>query len=248
MAADLILPSAMWMEKEGAFGNAERRGQFWRQQVKAPGEAKSDLWQYLEFSKRFKTDEVWPAEMLDKNPQYKGKTLYEVLYANGQVNKFDKAEAAKVNAHAWAGYTNDETEDFGFYVQKGLFEEYRKFGVGKGKDLGEFDAYHKVRGLRWPVVNGKETLWRYREGYDPYVKAGEGVRSTASPTARRRSSRCPTSRRRAAGRRVRPVAVHRPRARALAHRHHDAARARAVPQPSPTPWCGCTRRTPRSAA
>ncbi len=41
MSADLILPSAMWTEKEGAYGNAERRGQFWRQQVKAPGEAKS---------------------------------------------------------------------------------------------------------------------------------------------------------------------------------------------------------------
>ncbi|WP_457669130.1 molybdopterin dinucleotide binding domain-containing protein, partial [Thiolapillus sp.] len=27
----------------------------------------------------------------------------------------------------------------------------------------------KARGLRWPVVNGKETLWRFREGYDPYV-------------------------------------------------------------------------------
>jgi nitrate reductase NapA len=26
------------------------------------------------------------------------------------------------------------------------------------------------------VVDGKETLWRFREGYDPYVKAGEGVR------------------------------------------------------------------------
>ncbi|MFY7904800.1 MAG: nitrate reductase catalytic subunit NapA, partial [Burkholderiaceae bacterium] len=42
LAADLILPSAMWMEKEGMFGNAERRGQMWRQQVKAPGDAKSD--------------------------------------------------------------------------------------------------------------------------------------------------------------------------------------------------------------
>ncbi|MBA3904206.1 MAG: periplasmic nitrate reductase subunit alpha [Rhodocyclaceae bacterium] len=181
MAADLVLPSAMWMEKEGAFGNAERRGQFWRQQVKAPGEAKSDLWQYMEFSRRFKTDEVWPAELLDKNPEYKGKTLYEVLYANGQVNKFDKAEAAKTNAHAWAGYTNDESDVFGFYVQKGLFEEYRRFGLGKGKDLGEFDTYHKVRGLRWPVVDGKETLWRYREGYDPYVKKGEGVRFYGKP-------------------------------------------------------------------
>ena len=32
MAADLILPAAMWVEKEGAYGNAERRTQFWRQQ------------------------------------------------------------------------------------------------------------------------------------------------------------------------------------------------------------------------
>jgi nitrate reductase NapA len=184
LAADLILPSAMWMEKEGAFGNAERRGQFWRQQVKAPGEAKSDLWQYIEFSRRFKTDEVWPAEILDKNPEYKGKTLYDVLYANGQVNQFPLAELEKVNGHAMKGYKNDESEQLGYYLQMGLFEEYRKFGAGKGKDLGEFAAYHKVRGLRWPVVNGKETLWRYREGYDPYVKAGEGVKFYGKPDGR----------------------------------------------------------------
>ncbi len=176
MSADLILPAAMWMEKEGMFGNAERRGQMWRQQVKAPGDCKSDLWQYIEFSKRFKVEEVWPAELLDKNPQYKGKTLYDVLYANGQVNMFPKEDAAKVNAHAWAGYTNDETEAFGYYVQKGLFEEYARFGRGKAHDLHNFDEYHKARGFRWPVVNGKETLWRFREGYDSYVKKGEGVR------------------------------------------------------------------------
>ena len=35
-AADLILPSAMWVEKEGAYGNAERRTQFWHQLVTAP--------------------------------------------------------------------------------------------------------------------------------------------------------------------------------------------------------------------
>ncbi|WIM04599.1 MAG: nitrate reductase catalytic subunit NapA [Candidatus Nitricoxidivorans perseverans] len=181
MSADLILPCAMWMEKEGAFGNAERRGQFWRQQVKAPGECKSDLWQYVEFSKRFKVEEVWPADLIAKKPELKGKTLYDVLYANGQCNKFGKEETAKTNAHAWAGYSNDEAEDFGFYLQKGLFEEYRNFGKGKGKDLGEFDTYHKVRGLRWPVVNGKETLWRYREGYDPYVKAGETLKFYGNP-------------------------------------------------------------------
>ncbi len=181
LAADLILPSAMWMEKEGAYGNAERRGQFWRQQVKAPGEAKSDLWQYLEFSKRFKVEEVWPAELVAKMPEYKGKTLYDVLYANGQVNKFPLAELETVNGHAIKGYTNDESEAFGYYVQKGLFEEYAGFGRGHAHDLAPFDTYHKVRGMRWPVVDGKETLWRFREGYDPYVKKGEGVKFYGKP-------------------------------------------------------------------
>ncbi|MBL8470971.1 MAG: nitrate reductase catalytic subunit NapA [Rhodocyclaceae bacterium] len=176
LAADLILPSAMWMEKEGAFGNAERRTQFWRQQVKAPGESKSDLWQYMEFAKRFKVEEVWPAELIAKKPELKGKTLYQVLYANGEVNKFPLAELEKVNGHAIKGYTNDESQAYGYYVQKGLFEEYARFGRGHGHDLALFDDYHKARGLRWPVVDGKETLWRYREGYDPYVKKGEGIK------------------------------------------------------------------------
>jgi len=176
MAADLVLPSAMWTEKEGAYGNAERRTQFWRQQVKAPGEAKSDLWQYIEFSKRFKVEEVWPAELIAKKPEYKGKTLFEVLYKNGQVNKFPLADLEKTNAHAIKGYSNEESKELGFYLQKGLFEEYAMFGRGHGHDLADFDVYHKARGLRWPVVDGKETLWRFREGYDPYVPKGEGVR------------------------------------------------------------------------
>jgi nitrate reductase NapA len=177
MAADLILPTAMWVEKEGAYGNAERRTQFWRQQVKAPGEARSDLWQILEFSKRFRMEEVWPAELLAKAPQYKGKTLYDVLFANGTVNRHSLSEAQK-------GFDNDDARHFGFYVQKGLFEEYAGFGRGHGHDLAPFDEYHKVRGMRWPVVEGKETRWRFREGTDPYVKKGEGVRFYGKPDGR----------------------------------------------------------------
>ncbi|CAL96558.1 nitrate reductase catalytic subunit NapA [Azoarcus olearius] len=176
LSADLILPSAMWTEKEGAFGNAERRTQFWRQQVTAPGEAKSDLWQYIEFSKRFKVEEVWPADLIAKKPEVKGKTLFDVLFANGTVNKFPLSDVEKANAHAIPGYMNLESKALGFYLQKGLFEEYAQFGRGHGHDLADFDVYHKARGLRWPVVEGKETLWRFREGYDPYVKQGEGVK------------------------------------------------------------------------
>ncbi|MEZ5684650.1 MAG: nitrate reductase catalytic subunit NapA [Paracoccaceae bacterium] len=174
LAADLILPTAMWVEKEGAYGNAERRTQFWRQQVDAPGEAKSDVWQVVEFSKYFKTEEVWPEELLAQKPELRGKTLYEVLYTNGVVNKFPLSDT-------YAGFNNDESKDFGFYLQKGLFEEYANFGRGHAHDLADFDTYHNARGLRWPVVDGKETLYRFREGYDPYVKAGEGVKFYGKP-------------------------------------------------------------------
>jgi nitrate reductase NapA len=174
MAADLVLPTAMWVEKEGAYGNAERRTHFWHELVPAPGEARSDLWQIAEFSKRFTTDEVWPAEFLQKAPALRGKTLFEVLFANGNVNRYPNSEIE-------AGYENHEAKAFGFYIQKGLFEEYAGFGREHGHDLAPFDTYHEVRGLRWPVVDGKETRWRFREGHDPYVKKGEGVRFYGNP-------------------------------------------------------------------
>ena len=116
-AADLVLPTAMWVEKEGAYGNAERRTHFWHQLVNAPGEARSDLWQLMEFSKRFTIEEVWPAELIAKKPEYKGKTLFDVLFRNGQVDKFPLSELAP-------DHENQESKAFGFYVQKGLFEEY----------------------------------------------------------------------------------------------------------------------------
>ncbi|CAH6864690.1 periplasmic nitrate reductase subunit NapA [Vibrio chagasii] len=164
-AADLILPTAMWIEKEGAYGNAERRTQAWYQQVKTVGEAKSDLWQIMEFSKRFTIEEVWGEELLAKAPELRGKTMYDVLYKNGNVDAFPLSEAQELN---------DDAQAQGFYVQKGLFEEYAAFGRGHGHDLAPYDTYHKVRGLRWPVVDGKETQWRFKEGSDPYAKKGSG--------------------------------------------------------------------------
>ncbi|GLP95534.1 nitrate reductase catalytic subunit NapA [Paraferrimonas sedimenticola] len=173
MAADLILPTAMWVEKEGAYGNAERRTQMWHQQVEPPKGAKSDLWQLVEFSKRFKVEDVWDAELIAKKPEYAGKSLYEVLFANGEVNKFPVSDCK--------GEMNTESDHFGFYIQKGLYEEYAGFTRGHYHDLADFDAYHASRGYRWPVVNGKETVRRYAEGSDPYVKPGKGFEFYGKP-------------------------------------------------------------------
>ncbi len=176
-AADLILPTAMWVEKEGAYGNAERRTQFWHQLIDAPGEARSDVWQVMEFAKRFKVEEVWPAELVDKKPAYRGKTLFDILFANGQVDRYPLSEISP-------DHGNDESKHFGFYVQKGLFEEYAAFGRGHAHDLADFETYHASRGLRWPVIDGKETLWRFKEGYDPYVKPGSDFEFYGKPDGR----------------------------------------------------------------
>ncbi len=57
--ADIVLPSAIWCEKEGVYGNAERRTQHMAKAIEPPGEAKSDLWAMLEFAKRMGYGELF---------------------------------------------------------------------------------------------------------------------------------------------------------------------------------------------
>ncbi|HBB41386.1 MAG: periplasmic nitrate reductase subunit alpha [Nitrospirae bacterium CG18_big_fil_WC_8_21_14_2_50_70_55] len=148
--ADIVLPTAMWAEKEGAFGNAERRTQFWRKQVDAPGEAKSDLWQIVQVAKRLGMG-----------------NLFERFYGVD-----DPRQKYPLRAN-WPH--DDADREAGFNLHQAIWEEYRLFGAGHGHDLAPYDTYHEVRGLRWPVINGKETQWRFREGYDPMVEPGKGV-------------------------------------------------------------------------
>ncbi len=190
--ADLILPTAMIFEKWGAYGNAERRTQHWRQQVTPVGNSMSDLWQTVEFSKRFTLAEVWGSHKINNTttlPDVMAKaramgykdsdTLYDVLFANKEARSYkwpDPVGEGFINSEAGGDKRNVEgSKGYGFFIQKYLWEEYRKFGIGHGHDLADFDAYHKVRGLKWPVVNGKETHWRFNADYDPYArKAGNG--------------------------------------------------------------------------
>jgi nitrate reductase NapA len=195
--ADLILPAAMINEKWGAYGNAERRTQVWRQQVLPPGQARADIWMMLELSKRFKLKEVWGAapipglkaagfedgklpSVLDEavkmgyDPEM---TLYEVLFATPENKKYAWPDRAVAKGRG--NHVCDLLKD-GWFPEKAMFEEYRKFGSGKAHDLAPFDVYYddKVRGLRWPVMlkEGKwtETRWRNNEQYDSYCKPGSG--------------------------------------------------------------------------
>jgi len=196
--ADLILPVAMIYEKWGAYGNAERRTQHWRQQVVAPGSAMTDIWTMLEFAKRFKLKEVWKEQKMPGGKKLPSvlkaarrmgyrdnQTLFDVLFNRREYHKkfpwpdriaVDAGGQRHGNSEAEGDHRNVVGSDgqvfkgYNFFIQKAMWEEYRKFGVGHGHDLADFDTYHKVRGLRWPVVNGKETKWRFNVNYDPYAR------------------------------------------------------------------------------
>ncbi|RKY19423.1 MAG: nitrate reductase [Planctomycetota bacterium] len=162
--ADLVLPSALWVEKNGMFGNSERRTQQWFRQVLPPGDARDDCWQIIALAKRL-FDRGMPG-MQDKH----GRFLFELHDESG----------AEIPAWDWARYYDHN-------VDQALFEEYRPFTRMKHKDLAPYETYVNSRGLRWPVVQGddgrwRETRWRFAEGLDPYVSEGKGVQFYHSVT------------------------------------------------------------------
>ncbi len=58
--ADVILPSAMWIEREGMYGNSERRTQHFDQLINPPGDAMSDTWQLIEVARRMGYEKLFP--------------------------------------------------------------------------------------------------------------------------------------------------------------------------------------------
>ncbi|WP_413837011.1 molybdopterin dinucleotide binding domain-containing protein, partial [Desulfobacula sp.] len=58
--ADVILPSALWVEREGFFGNSERRTQHNDQLVPKPGEAMCNTWQLIEVARRMGFEKQFP--------------------------------------------------------------------------------------------------------------------------------------------------------------------------------------------
>src|SRR5688572_9316577 len=135
--ADLILPSAMWVEKNGMVGNSERRTQQWFKMVRPPGQARDDAWQLLAVAHRLM--ELGLPGMKDKD----GRFLFEMKGQDGK----------PVPAWDWRHY-------YDVNVDEQLFEEYRKTTRLKHKDLAPYPEYVKARGLRWPVVQQPDGSWR----------------------------------------------------------------------------------------
>jgi nitrate reductase (cytochrome) len=153
--ADLILPAAMWVEKNGVYGNSERRTQQWFKMVQPPGEARDDCWMTIAIAHRL--FELGHPGMKDRD----GAFIFSIKDERG------------AEIPIW-----DYTHYYDTNVDKHLFEEYRQFTTMKHKNLAPYDEYVKARGLRWPVVeqpdgSWRETKFRFAAFDDPFVAKGQ---------------------------------------------------------------------------
>ncbi|BDD06061.1 molybdopterin-dependent oxidoreductase [Aureibacter tunicatorum] len=136
--ADVILPSAMWVEREGMFGNSERRTQYFEQMVEPPGESMSDTWQLIEVARRLGFEKQFP---------YKKETHIEEIYNEyRQFHDNDKhnmapLEVLKAEAGMQWPYVNGKPTKWRFNA---------KYDPACTK--GEFDFYGRP--------DGKAVIWQ----------------------------------------------------------------------------------------
>jgi nitrate reductase NapA len=60
--ADVVLPAAMWLEREGIYANDERRVQYFDRLLAPPGDATGDAWQIIEVARRLGFEKLFPYE------------------------------------------------------------------------------------------------------------------------------------------------------------------------------------------
>jgi nitrate reductase NapA len=155
--ADLVLPAAMWVEKNGVYGNSERRTQQWFKMVQPPGEAREDLWMTIAVAHRL--FELGHPGMKDKD----GNFIFTFKDASGNVVPvWDYAHFHDIN------------------VDRELYENYRPLTHMKHKHVAPYDQLATHTGMRWPVVeqpdgSWRETRWRFSEFDDPFVTKGKGI-------------------------------------------------------------------------
>lgn len=123
--ADVVLPAAMWIEREGVFANGGRRAQHFDQMIAPPGDAMSDAWQMIEVARRLGLARLFPWERRDHVAQ--------------------------------------------------IWEEYRRFHDDPRSALPPVAQLRAVPGVMWPVVDGRETKWRYNTAHDPAASRARGA-------------------------------------------------------------------------
>jgi nitrate reductase NapA len=133
--ADVILPSAMWIEREGMFGNSERRTQHFEKMIDPPGEALSDAWQMIEVAKRLGYEKLFPWKKEDHIEQiWKEYTEFH----HGNKHSMASYEVLKKQPGAQWPYVNGKEVKWRYH---GKYDP-----AAKG---GSYDFYGKPEGKAW---------------------------------------------------------------------------------------------------
>ncbi len=167
--ADVVFPVAMWMEREGQFGNGERHTAVFEQAVLPPGDARWDLWVMMEVAKR----------VLD-GQQINGEDAFDHLfgaYYDKDASAF-KGTEREVSEKIWEEYRVFSNPEMNERAQAICDDTDKKFDATlkmHAKRLAPYDVILEKHGMCWPAqeVDGEwyETRFRFtngdqKEGYD----------------------------------------------------------------------------------
>ena len=162
--ANVILPAAMWVEREGAFGNGERRTAVFEKAVDPPGDARWDLWMLMEIAKR-----VLEGEKIGDDDAFD--LLFGKWYDKDAADfKFEtQREICREIWEEYRTFSNPELNPRAAEINKSASLKM------EAKQLAPYDEYIYKHGMTWPVreVNGEwlPTKWRFaygpqEEGFD----------------------------------------------------------------------------------
>ena len=176
--ADVVFPVALWVEREGQFGNGERRSAVFEKAVDPPGDARWDMWVLLQVARR-----VLDGEMIDGTDAFD--RLFGFVY-DKEADDF-VGDQREVNRLIWEEYRVFSNPSMNERAAAINADENGTFGATlkmEAKQLAPYDEYLKHHGLTWPVreVNGEwlPTRWRFadgpqEEGFDHYGVAQYGT-------------------------------------------------------------------------
>jgi len=169
--ADVVFPAAMWVEREGQFGNAERRTAIFEKAVDPPGDAKWDTWIFLQVAKRvLNGSTIGSDDAFDHLFGFIWDTDTDDLIA-------DEREVNRRLFNEYRIFSNPDQNDAAQAINKNTDNAFDAGLKMEAKQLAPYDEYIDNTAMTWPVreVDGKwlPTLWRFadgkqEDGYDQY--------------------------------------------------------------------------------
>ncbi len=194
LEADLVLPTCTFFEKHIGYENSQREVILAKQQLEPYGKSTSELWQLVEFSKRFTLFDLWRGvkiddefgmkNILDQIEQFgysSDTSLFEVLFYNKTAKKYKLStenyfnplelnSEVKGDKRSLIGSDGTLFEGYKIFLQRYLFDEFRLFGLGNGYDFVTFNEYSSDFYEKWPIIFNKETKYRFNANDDQYAK------------------------------------------------------------------------------